>query len=58
MTEEKNLIKQIDDFLLHLSPQCKHVVGVMRLERGILVDEVKRLRKENEDLNNRLKQKR
>ncbi len=58
MTEEKNLIQQIDEFLLHLSPQCEHVVGVMRLERRILVNEIKRLQKENDDLNNRLKQKR
>lgn len=58
MTEKRNLIQEIDDFLINISPKCGAVLGVMKLERSILITEVKRLRKENEELNNRLKQKR
>lgn len=47
MNEEKsNLIKEIDDFLMSLSPDCEGAIGVLKIERRILINKVKELEKE------------
>lgn len=54
MTEKNNIIKAIDDFLTSLSPGCEGAIGVLKIERGILINKVKELQKENKELNNRI----
>ena len=53
--KKRNLIQEIDDFLIDISPNCEAAVGVMKIERSILITEIERLKKENEELKSRLK---
>lgn len=55
--EKENIIKSLDDFINKLAPGCEGAIGILKLERTMLINKVKELEKENKELKDKQKQK-